>query len=79
MKKDKLNCPIYHLPKDYTCPICKAWNSIDKPARKYFEENGAVSMECGECGAIKTWYKIPDPREPRERRMKQIYWEEEDE
>jgi hypothetical protein len=35
-------------------------------------------MECGQCGAVKFWYKVPDPREPRERRMKQIYWSGED-
>jgi uncharacterized Zn finger protein len=79
IKKDKTHCPIYHMPGEYICPECGGWNQIGRDARKHFEKCGSVGVECGQCGTVKFWYKIPDPREPRERRMQQIYWSGEDE
>ena len=79
IKKDKTHCPIYHMPGEYICPECGGWNKIGRDARKHFEKCGSVGVECGQCGIVKFWYKIPDPREPRERRMRQIYWSGEDE
>lgn len=79
IKKDKTHCPIYHIPGEYICPECGGWNQIGRDARKHFEKCGSVGVECGQCGIVKFWYKIPDPREPRERRMQQIYWSGEDE
>jgi transcription elongation factor Elf1 len=78
IKKDKFHCPIYHLPKDFVCPTCNGWNSIDKPVREHFEKYGAAGVECGQCGAVKFWYKIPDPREPKIRRAKQAYYKPEE-
>ncbi len=79
IKKDKTHCPIYHIPGEYICPECGGWNQIGRDARKHFEKCGSVGVECGQCGIAKFWYKIPDPREPRERRTQQIYWSGEDE
>jgi hypothetical protein len=79
IKKDKTHCPIYHMPGEYICPECGGWNKIGGDARKHFEKCGSVGVECGQCGIVKFWYKIPDPREPRKRRMQQIYWSGEDE
>lgn len=79
IKKDKTHCPIYHIPGEYICPECGGWNQIGRDARKHFEKCGSVGLECGQCGIVKFWYKIPDPREPRKKRMKQIYWSGEDE
>ena len=76
--KDKLHTYIYHMPGEYTCPVCGSASKIQKTVRKHFEKEGAVGVECQGCGSVKYWYKIPDPRESKERRGRQTYYDPDD-
>ena len=77
-KKDKLHTYLYHMPGEYTCPVCTSVWKVQKAVRKHFEKEGAVGVKCLRCGAIKYWYKSPDPREPKERRGRQTYYDPDD-
>lgn len=74
----KLETKIFHMPGEYSCPVCGRFVRIQKAIRKYFEAEGAAGIECPECGTVKYWYKIPDPREPKSKRAAQNYYNPED-
>ena len=78
MIRDKLHTYLYHMPGEYKCPVCGVESKIYKSIRKHFEDHGAVGIQCPACETIKYWYKIPDPRVSKARRISQVYYDPEE-